>query len=72
MDHAWLCNGPEVFDPVLNQFFEVDEYATRLRAVAVVEYTKEEAAEAMLEVHHLGPWDKGLLEWSDANRPKAA
>jgi hypothetical protein len=54
--HAWLEGGDQVFDAVLNQILPCGEYRLRYGAAPLVKFTRAEAAQAVLERKHFGPW----------------
>lgn len=55
IDHAWLSDGNEVFDAVLNRFFPINEYCDG-RVEVHASYSQKEAAVACLEHDSYGRW----------------
>lgn len=55
--HAWLERGAMVYDPVCDQQFTFEDYATTYGALSIVRYSSPEAAMALLTAGHYGPWD---------------
>lgn len=54
--HAWLELDGVVHDPVLDLEFSVEGYAFFVGAVEAIRYTRDEAAQRMVESGHYGPW----------------
>ena len=54
--HAWLMRDDTVYDPVLNQSFERNEYLARFDVEPRATYTATEAAQHILANGHWGPW----------------
>jgi hypothetical protein len=58
MGHAWvvtLANG-RVYDPVLDQWYDADQYATTWGAVEQSRYYRTDAIRLLLTEGHYGPW----------------
>jgi hypothetical protein len=62
MFHAWLTDGREIFDPVVNAFWPVEEYCDG-RFVPLVTYTLCEATEEAVRSGHSGPWHEDIGFW---------
>jgi len=55
--HTWLERGGVVYDPVRDQQFTAEEYATTYGAASVVRYSSREAATAGGMAGNYGPWE---------------
>jgi hypothetical protein len=55
-EHAWLERDGNFYDPVLDKWFDAAEYVTTFGAVIDRSYSAKEAAHALLEHNHHGPW----------------
>ena len=58
MGHAWLTDGVEVFDPVLNLYYTVRCYRNRHNAKVVATYDMKQMREMTSRHKHFGPWDE--------------
>ena len=56
--HAWIEEDGEVYDPVMDCQFPLQDYYNLFQAVANKKYTHQEACEKMLETEHFGPWNE--------------
>lgn len=57
MEHAWLTDGVEVFDPVLNRFYTVRAYRNIHNAKVVATYDRKQMSDITSRHKHFGPWD---------------
>jgi hypothetical protein len=58
MEHAWLTDGVEVFDPVLNLFSTLKAYRNRHKAKVVATYDRKQMRDMTNRHKHFGPWDE--------------
>lgn len=61
--HAWveLSDGGKrvAFDGVQSQFYDLDDYREKMKAVEGASYTREQALVNLLKHRHYGPWERG-------------
>jgi len=62
LDAALTDQGPLVFSPVLQGFYDRPGYCDAMGAVAERRYTAKEAARAMLAADTFGPWHRGARD----------
>ena len=62
MFHAWLTDGREIFDPVVNEFCPVEEYCNG-RFKPLVTYSQSEAERELIRSGHSGPWHEDIGFW---------
>ena len=55
--HAWVEEGDEVFDPVLDKRFPKDMYYEVMNAKSHKKYDQEKMMVIMLREGHWGPWE---------------
>jgi len=58
IDHAWIEENGEVFDPVLNQRFKREQYYSLYNIEPIKFYTYEEAIENAETYRVYGPWHR--------------
>jgi hypothetical protein len=66
--HAWLENGSEAFDPVLNLTGQIQEYRTFVAATVLETFDQRQAAALVVEHRHYGPWSPNV---KPGRRPRA-
>lgn len=60
--HAWVEEGDEVFDPVMDQRIPKEAYYGMMQAKVVKKYEWDEMAKTMLKAAHWGPWHQETNE----------
>lgn len=58
LDHGWVEEGGEIFDPVMNKRWPKDVYENLFKAKIYKKYTFKEVIQMMDKYLHWGPWDE--------------
>lgn len=56
IEHAWVEEGDEIFDPVMDRRFSKDLYEQLFNVTVYHKYTFEEVLKMTLRHKHWGPW----------------
>ena len=57
LEHAWVEDGDEVYDPVMDKTWPKDAYYGLFKATAHKRYSGSEVLQQSLKHQHWGPWD---------------
>ena len=62
IDHSWVEEGDEVYDPVMNLKLSKDAYYRLFNAEVYHIYTHDDVIHLCIKVRHWGPWSKEEIE----------
>jgi hypothetical protein len=57
VEHAWVEEGDEIFDPVMDKRFPKNHYEKLFNVTVYHKYTYEQVLNMTLRHEHWGPWD---------------